>query len=924
MRPIPAPRIGDSHGILRAIEERGRLRTDELVTEFSLEQLFPPELENGVGRMRHFISYARSAGLVKEDRGVVELTDVGRRYVRAGDAAAPFDVSEQQAEWLRRQLREKHMTDSIFHGMAIGLSLLASAPPGARVSTLDFGRALAYLGRAGWDNENTFQIQGERYLTLLLDVELIDAEHRLTETGEQVRGELTLPVHMSLLDIAAQLNPGGADAVRAEAEAEWATAEPEKPSETGYHDVIPGSFAPSASNGEGALPAAAPSGGAEAESPRAAEAPGGAVEEALPQPAEAPGGGVEEALPQPAEAPPSAAGPPVPPADIWETSGPEDATRAIPAARAPVVPRMSDSETPTPPAPAGMTSGDPLAVDTPTVVTPPAGAAAGGGVAEAAGGAEAAAASSGPAEAGYAQAGGGAGAAAASSGPAGGAEGGVAGAGGVATGGVADAGGVAPGGGVADAGGAGSGAVADAGAAAAGGGVADAGGVRSGGVAGGSAAGGDVAAPAAGGVADAGGVATGGVADAGGAAAGGGVADAGAATGSGGGAEAAGAGAAVTGGDASASQGAAGGGLAGGVAGAAAGGGLAGAVPGGVAGAAAGGGLAGAVPGGVAGAAAGSGLAGAVPGGVAGAAAGSGLAGAVPGGLAGAAAAAGAGGAAMPGGDIAALGRAALAGAAGDLRSDAAAFVDPAGIRAAAEAAGLRFPDAVYANLAAALGSGKHVLLTGAPGAGKTSLALAVARAAAQSGRANGATLVTAHGEWADQAVVVESAKRGRWMIIDELDRADLDDALGALSSFLAGLPVLLGGGDEAAPDAGWRIVATASGAPDASAALLRRFAVVEVLAPAGQVLVAALNVAARGDATAAAAVARLVPLAEVAPLGAGVFIDAARHAAARNAAAPADEATLARDAYAAYIAPLLGDLDDLAARRVRDILGDA
>jgi hypothetical protein len=231
MRPIPAPRIGDSHGILRAIEERGRLRTDELVTEFSLEQLFPPELENAVGRMRHFISYARAAGLVKEDRGVVELTEVGRRYVRAGDAAAPFDVSEQQAEWLRRQLREKHMTDSIFHGMAIGLSLLASAPPGVRVSTLDFGRALAYLGRAGWDNENTLQIQGERYATLLIDTELINLEHRLTDTGEQVRGELTLPVHMSLLDIAAQLNPGGADAVRAEAETEWAVpAEGEKPS----------------------------------------------------------------------------------------------------------------------------------------------------------------------------------------------------------------------------------------------------------------------------------------------------------------------------------------------------------------------------------------------------------------------------------------------------------------------------------------------------------------------------------------------------------------------------------------------------------------------------------------------------------------------------------------------------------------------
>ena len=88
--------------------------------------------------------------------------------------------------------------------------------------------------------------------------------------------------------------------------------------------------------------------------------------------------------------------------------------------------------------------------------------------------------------------------------------------------------------------------------------------------------------------------------------------------------------------------------------------------------------------------------------------------------------------------------------------------------------------------------------------------------------------------------------------------------------------------------------------------------------------LVQALHHAARGDATAAAAIARLLPLAEIAPLGAGVFLDAARHAAARRAASDADEPTLAREAFTAYIAPLLGDLDDDHARRVRDLLGDA
>src|SRR3954453_17801587 len=128
MRPIPAPRIGDAHGLLRAISQRERLRLDEFVTEFSVDDLFPPGLENALGRTRQFVSFARAAGLVKEDRGVVELTEIGKRYVKSADPERFFDVSGGQAEWLRRQLREKHMTDSIYHGPGMGLPLPPSAP----------------------------------------------------------------------------------------------------------------------------------------------------------------------------------------------------------------------------------------------------------------------------------------------------------------------------------------------------------------------------------------------------------------------------------------------------------------------------------------------------------------------------------------------------------------------------------------------------------------------------------------------------------------------------------------------------------------------------------------------------------------------------------------------------------------------------
>ena len=49
---------------------------------------------------------------------------------------------------------------------------------------------------------------------------------------------------------------------------------------------------------------------------------------------------------------------------------------------------------------------------------------------------------------------------------------------------------------------------------------------------------------------------------------------------------------------------------------------------------------------------------------------------------------------------------------------------------------------------------------------------------------------------------MLDAARRGRWLIVDELDRAELDRALGPLSTFLAGLPVTMPGGEEATPPA--------------------------------------------------------------------------------------------------------------------------
>jgi MoxR-like ATPase len=275
--------------------------------------------------------------------------------------------------------------------------------------------------------------------------------------------------------------------------------------------------------------------------------------------------------------------------------------------------------------------------------------------------------------------------------------------------------------------------------------------------------------------------------------------------------------------------------------------------------------------------------------------------------------------------------RAAAAAAPGRAHSG---FIDPASARAAGEEAGLRLPSSVYAAAVAALATGRHVVLTGPAGSGKTTLALALARAAASSGRASGAVLVTARRRWgADDTLgrmadtgfqpghLVVAAQRERWLVLDELDRAHLDRALGALSTFLGGLPATLPDGSELESPPNWRVIATAERPLTGSPALLRRFAVVRMPAPEEGDLGQLIETAAAGDAVAAAATRRLLGVREIADLGAGVFVAAARHAAERNALEQAGEAELARELLDAYVRPLLGELDSDAEARLRALV---
>jgi dynein-related subfamily AAA family protein len=265
---------------------------------------------------------------------------------------------------------------------------------------------------------------------------------------------------------------------------------------------------------------------------------------------------------------------------------------------------------------------------------------------------------------------------------------------------------------------------------------------------------------------------------------------------------------------------------------------------------------------------------------------------------------------------------------------DAGHFLDPKEVRGAAERRGLVLDEGVYAAAIAALASGRHLVLTGGSGQGKTALALAIAEAAVRQGRCGSITFTSGGhrmssrdtlGEMSDgafkPALIPTSIEADRWLVIDELDRVNLDKALGRVSTLLGGQPIDLPGGGELKPPENWRVIATMSdlsGVGKTSAALRRRFVFIEVPVLERAALEDLVSRWADGDETAAAVGRRLIAINDVVPLGPGLYRDAIEYVKARRKLAPADEASLTLEALAGFVLPQLeGQGDEVAAAAV-------